>query len=251
PLPENGSAANGRYRNDYFGLSYPLPAGWIEQPAGPPPSDTGSYVLTQFAFFDDQKKVKANVLVTAQDVFFAIRPLADAKNAVASMHTAAAHKYQIEREPEVLTIADRPFSRFAYKSSVGGLHWRVLATDDRCHVLTFTLTGTDVAILDTAERAMSSLTLKPSAPPCVRDYATGAHLLAHTDPAFTTHRFNTIPVRITVDTKGRVKHVHVLSAFPEQADAILSALRTWRLEPYRVNGKASEVETGVVFGMPR
>jgi len=35
PVPEQGSIAAGRYRNAYFGLTYPIPAGWIEQPAGP------------------------------------------------------------------------------------------------------------------------------------------------------------------------------------------------------------------------
>ena len=42
PVPEQGNVAAGRYRNAYFNLSYPIPAGWTEQPAGPPPSETGS-----------------------------------------------------------------------------------------------------------------------------------------------------------------------------------------------------------------
>lgn len=42
PLPEEGRIGEGRYRNAYFGLTYPVPAGWIEQPAGqPPPSPCG------------------------------------------------------------------------------------------------------------------------------------------------------------------------------------------------------------------
>src|SRR5215470_1503229 len=67
PVPEGGGVADGRYRNAYFGLTYPIPAGWSEQPAGPPPSDGGSYVLTQFA------TTRAYVLVTAQDLFFSAR----------------------------------------------------------------------------------------------------------------------------------------------------------------------------------
>ena len=59
------------------------------------------------------------------------------------------------------------------------------------------------------------------------------------------------PVVSLVDTNGRVKHVHLLSAFPEQSQAILAALRTWRFKPYRLNGKAVAVETGLVFGVPR
>jgi hypothetical protein len=41
------------------------------------------------------------------------------------------------------------------------------------------------------------------------------------------------------------------SAFPEQSQAILGALRTWRFKPYREGGRAVAVETGIVFGMPR
>src|SRR4051794_13797697 len=76
PLPEQGKIDGGRYRNAYFGLSVPTPAGWTEQPAGPPPSDGGSYVLAQFA------AARANVLVSAQDLFFSALPLDGAKELV-------------------------------------------------------------------------------------------------------------------------------------------------------------------------
>src|ERR1044071_7945950 len=69
PVPEAGRITAAQYRNPYFGLTYPIPAGWTEQPAGPPPSDAGGYVLTQFASMDGQR-VKAHLLVTAQDLFF-------------------------------------------------------------------------------------------------------------------------------------------------------------------------------------
>ncbi len=47
------------------------------------------------------------------------------------------------------------------------------------------------------------------------------------------------------------RHAHLLSACPEQSQAILDALREWRFKPYVVGGKAVEVETGLVFGLPR
>lgn len=53
-----------------------------------------------------------------------------------------------------------------------------------------------------------------------------------------------------LDAEGKVKHAHLLSAFPEQSGPILSALREWRFEPYVVGGKAVEVETGLVLGRP-
>jgi protein TonB len=69
-------------------------------------------------------------------------------------------------------------------------------------------------------------------------------------PGF-AQRYNTIPVRVIIDAEGKVRHIHLLSAFPDQSQAILTALREWRFKPYMVDGKAVEVETGMVFGMPR
>lgn len=240
PLPEQGMVAGGRYRNAYFGLSYPIPAGWSEQPAGPPPSDGGSYVLAQFA------TDRANVLLTAQDLFFTPRPMAAANELVASMRQALAPDLEIEGGLDELMIGGRRFQRLAYGAPRVGLHWRVFSTDARCHALTFTFTGTDVAALDAAERAMSGISLDPAGPACVRGYA---EVVEKSEPAFTSHRHNTIPVRVIVDAKGRVKHVHLLSAFPDQSQAIIAALRTWRFKPYRRDGKAVPVETGLVFGM--
>src|SRR5436190_23356852 len=98
PVPEQGVVAGGRYRNAYFGLSYPIPAGWKEQPAGPPPSEGGSYVLAQFA------AARANVLVMAQDLFFSYRPVADAKELVAAAREGLEPQFEIEHEPEAVTI---------------------------------------------------------------------------------------------------------------------------------------------------
>lgn len=57
-----------------------------------------------------------------------------------------------------------------------------------------------------------------------------------------------MPVRIIIDRKGRVKHVHVLNAFHEQGRAITDALMQWTFKPFIHNGKPVEVETGVLFG---
>jgi hypothetical protein len=254
PLPEEGKVAGGRYSNAYFSLSYPIPAGWTEQPAGPPPSDGGSYILTQFAFWDSElQRVKAQVLVSAQDLFFSANPAPAARELMASLRRGVVPQYEIERGPEEVKIARRTFYRVAYGSPTVGLHWRVLSTDARCHALTFTFTGRDVAALDAAERAMGGISLpkESAAPLCVKGYAHGDNIVEKTDPYLATRRFNTIPVRVTIDVEGRVKHVHLLSAFPDQSDAIIAALRAWRLKPYLVDGKPAEIETDLVFGKSR
>jgi hypothetical protein len=55
-------------------------------------------------------------------------------------------------------------------------------------------------------------------------------------------------VRVIIDKEGRVKHIHFLSAFPDQAKAISDALEQWRFKPYLRAGKPVEVETGLMFG---
>lgn len=249
PVPEAGRIGGGRYRNAYFGLAYPIPAGWTEQPAGPPPSDAGGYVLTQFASLDGQR-VKAHVLVTAQDLFFIPFAAASAKDVAMKTRGVIAERYELEKGPDEVTIAGRTFQRLAYKASpASGLQWRMFTTEARCHALTFTFTGTDTKLLDEAEKVLSDLRIDNNAPACVNDYARD-HVVAKTTPQF-AQRYNTIPVRVIIDAEGKVRHIHLLSAFPEQSQAILTALRDWRFQPYMVDGKAAEVETGLVFGLPR
>jgi hypothetical protein len=47
--------------------------------------------------------------------------------------------------------------------------------------------------------------------------------------------------------EGAVKHVHVIRATDEQRKSIEGALRQWKFKPYRLDGRAVEIETGVVF----
>ncbi|MGA8806307.1 MAG: energy transducer TonB [Thermoanaerobaculia bacterium] len=253
PLPEQGTASSGSYLNRYFGLNYPVPTGWTKQADGPPPSDGGSFVLGQFAIYDDkQERVRANVLLTAQDLFFGPLAVSNGGDLVHALRDSLQSNFKLEPGPAEVTINGRTFTRLGYTAPVAGLHWRILSTDVRCHALRFTFTGTDTKLLDSAERALSKLELPaPSdeGPACIAGYASGENVLEKTEPRLANHRFNSIPVRILIDADGRVKHVHILSAFPEQADEILAAVKTWRFKPYLRDGKPAEVETGVVFGL--
>jgi len=86
-------------------------------------------------------------------------------------------------------------------------------------------------------------------PVCIKDYAREENMIARVNPIFTEHRFNPVPVRIVIDKEGKVKHLHFLSAFPDQAKVITDALGQWRFKPYRKAGEPIEVETGVLFGL--
>jgi hypothetical protein len=85
-------------------------------------------------------------------------------------------------------------------------------------------------------------------PVCIKDYADSGNLITRVDPVFTEHRFNAVPVRIIIDKEGKVKHIHFLSAFPDQAKAITDAFKQWKFKPYMRDRRPVEVETGIMFG---
>jgi hypothetical protein len=86
-----------------------------------------------------------------------------------------------------------------------------------------------------------------AAPVCIKDYATDATVLRRVEPRPAAPYFLRIPVRIVIGGDGKVTHVHVIRAFPEQKSNIEAALRRWEFKPYLLDGRAREVETGLVF----
>ncbi|HEV7426207.1 MAG TPA: energy transducer TonB [Thermoanaerobaculia bacterium] len=250
PIPEGGAVRKDLYRNDYFGLSYALPAGWFEKYNGPPPSDSGAYVLTLLRPGADYKgKSRGTLLITAQDMFFTPLPGQSAKETIEYTKKTLQADYKVEHEPSQVTVANHAFTRFDYNSPVAGLHWYVLATEIRCHTVRFVFTSPDPALLETLIKDFDALKVADAdAPVCVADYAEGANVTYKVDPVLTEQKFNAIPVRVIIGKSGKVEHVHVISAFPAQAKAITEALLQWRFKPYLRDGQGVEVETGILFG---
>jgi hypothetical protein len=260
PLPEEGRVARNVYQNRYLGLTYPLPPDWMEAVQGPPPSDRGGYVLAQLipaATF--KRPTKGTVLISAQDMFFVHAPAGNALEMIKFSKEHLQPYYEVERSPTEVTIAGHSFARFDYVSHVAQLHWYVLATQIRCHTIQFVFTGQDVEMLESLIGDMNRMTLPAEAgatsgrgggdsPVCVQNYALAKNIEYRTDPIFDVRRFNPVPVRIVIDKKGAVRHVHVISAFSDQATKITEALLQWKFKPYVQDGKAVEVETGIMFG---
>jgi hypothetical protein len=259
PLPEGGSITNGVFSNSYFGITYELPPDWTEKFKGPPPSDTGLYVLAQISPADTFKRLaRGSILITAQDMFFTPTPASDAVGLINYMKDHLQADYKVEVPPTQTKIAGHSFTFFAYWSPVAQLHWYVLATQIRCHALQIVMTGRDTELLDDLVQDMNKMQISGEAsttgvagaavPVCIKDYARGENIVARIDPIFTDHRFNPVPVRIIVDKGGKVKHIHFLSAFNDQAKAITDALGQWKFKPYQKHGQPVEVETGLMFG---
>jgi hypothetical protein len=258
-VPEHGMLTDHAYRNAYFDLEYSLSRDWTQRYDGPPPSDRGYYVLAQLEPPGTSQSSRGHVLIAAQDMFFALAP---ANNALELINYYKDHldvDYRIERAPAQARFASHSFVRFDYASPVAKLHWRVLATEIRCHIVQFIFTSSNVGQIDTLIENMKTIKLPKEAGPdsakgggakpvCIKDFASAENVIERTDPIFSEPRFNPVPVRIVIDAQGRVKHIHFLSAFPDQVKSISDALLQWRFKPYVLDGRSVEVETGMVFG---
>jgi hypothetical protein len=260
PLPEGGSVTNNVFSNQYFGMNYALPPDWTQKYEGPPPSDSGRYVLAQIRPADTYKGLaRGSILITAQDMFFAPQPAANALELINYIKDNLQADYKVELPTTELKVANHSFTFFAYGSPVAQLHWYLAATEIRCHAVEIVLTSRDPKLLETLLLDMNKMKLPDEASPtagtgggafpvCIKDYARDENLMARVDPLFTEHKFNPVPVRIIIDKRGTVKHIHFLSAFPDQAKAITDALRQWKFKPHLQDGYPVEVETGIMFG---
>ena len=129
----------------------------------------------------------------------------------------------------------------------------------RCHALQIVLSSRDTKLLENLIRDLNKMKLPTevnasagafggAVPVCLKDYARDDNLIAKVNPVFTEQKFNPVPVRIIIDKQGKIKHIHFLSAFPEQAKAITDALGQWKFKRYLRDGQPVEVETGIMFG---
>ena len=129
-------------------MTYALPPDWTEKYKGPPPSDGGRYVLAQLSPVDTFKGLaRGSILITAQDMFFTTLSASNATELIDYMKNNLQRDYQIVSQPKQIEIAGRFFTFFAYWSPVAQMHWYVLATQIRCHVVQIVLDSRDTKLL--------------------------------------------------------------------------------------------------------
>jgi hypothetical protein len=194
---------------------------------------------------------RGSILITAQDMFFSPLSATSALDLVDYSKDHLQVDYKVELPPSRTRIANQPFTFFAYWSPVSEMHWYVLAADIRCHAVQIVLTSRDTKLLESLVADLNKFEIakdRSLEPVCLKDYAREENLITRADPVFTQHKFNAVPVRIVIDKEGNVKHIHFLSAFPDQAKAITDAMAHWKFKRYMRNGQPLEVETGIMFG---
>jgi len=246
--PEDGAVRDGVYENAYFGLSLPLAQGWVKGLDGPLPSTRGYYVLANLT---PAEVPTATMLIAAQDLFFEPTPVANAAEAVQRFAVSAgpASGLTLSEPPRQVMIADIVFSRVDYEGA--GLYHTLLATDRRCHVLSFALTARDPQALDRLARSLDDArwtsTADEAVPLCVREQP-AAERRARALSAALAPSGEPVPVRLIIAADGRVRHVHVISAPQATAELLTLTLARWAFDPYLSNGQPIAIETGVTIG---
>jgi hypothetical protein len=246
--PEQGTVRDGAYVNAYFGLAYALAPGWAKGLDGPPPSNAGLYVLSSF---DGPGEARPSMLIVAQDLFFSPKQFASVEDAANDLRVSIGTipGMTIDPAPADVRTAGHEFLSVSYHA--GGIYRVWLATELRCHLLTFNVTSTDETTARIIALSLADMSLLPatdaSLPVCIKGYVTLQTLIHRVDPAPVGPAFMKLPVRFIIGRDGHVRHVHVIDAFPEQRRAIEEALMQWRFRPYEVRGRPAEVETGFLF----
>jgi hypothetical protein len=250
PLPQEGTVENGIYANKYFHLSYPLPPGWKGGPGGPRPSFSANYVLGTWVPADGPT---GTIMIAAQDTFFVPKALRDTMPAAHELSRAMAELpgMTIDRQPEEATISGLPFSRVDYSGV--GLFRSAWTTQIRCHLVSFNLMANTPEQLDFLRLSLNKFVYagdkaaESPDPTCIDNYATAENIVAKVDPEIAPPTFTPIPLRIVVSADGSVKHVHVIRASAQQRNNIEKALAQWKFKPHAINGRADEIETGLLI----
>jgi hypothetical protein len=242
--------ADGSYTNEYFRMAYRLPSGWGKDFDGPAPSYAGYYVLTALT---GEGARPGTMLIAAQDRFFGAAPAASSAELASHLHHRISEidGMSIDHDPLEKMIAGRRFVRLDFSGI--GLFRTTLVTESRCHFVGFNITTSDAAVLPDLVRSLNDLSLgEPtgagdSIPVCVKDYVTPERVRFRVEPTPAAPKFTAVPVRIIVGTDGRLRHIHVIRGSAEQRTSIIAALTQWRFEPPVINGRPTEVETGITF----
>jgi hypothetical protein len=194
-----------------------------------------------------------SILIAAQDTFFADKTFSDPMTMAHehSRNMAALPGMTVDRQPEEVTIAGRPFSRFDFSGV--GLFRSTWTTQIRCHLVIFSLVANNIErladltlSLDRIAYARNRAAENPD-PVCMRNYAGEENLLTRVNPEAIGPTFMPIPIRIIIGTDGSVNHVHVIRATIEQRNSIEKALGQWKFRPHEIGGRPAEIETGVLI----
>jgi hypothetical protein len=258
PEPEDGQISNDVYVSDYFQLRFPLLAGFVEDMKGAVPSNAGHYSLVAIRGPATPGDKNSYAYIEAEDMFFShypIRGLADF--AQRRENQVVNSLYEIDNPSRPIQLRGHQWMRLDYNGS--GIYRTSFFTIIRCHAVTIDFSSPFPKVLRRLDDSMANLSLSGTgdlasggafAPVCIKGYASNDTVLHQVTPVMVGVHGTRVPARFVIDTNGKVKHIHVINAMPDQARSVEEALSQWVFKPYVLNGQAVEVETGLLFTFP-
>ena len=150
---------NGVFQDDYFGLRYPLPSGWVEDLKGPEPSASGYYSL---AALKPEGELVATMQISAQDDFFAAEKTTDAIDAIGFLNRMKQGLDASLSAPHAVAavkLGGLDFARLDYSGA--GLNHVVFATKIRCHTLIFAITASREAAAEMLVESLKKTSFAP------------------------------------------------------------------------------------------
>jgi hypothetical protein len=253
--PEDATVKNGVFQDDYFGVRYSLPSGWVEDLKGPEPSASGYYSL---AALKPEGELVATMQISAQDDFFADEKTTDAIGFLNGMKQGLDASLSAPHAVTSVKLGGLDFARLDYSGA--GLNHVVFAAKIRCHTLIFSITASRDAAAEMLVESLKKISFAQADqavsservgwPICIPEHAYRDYITHRVDPVMTGPRYASVPVRFIVGADGKLEHVHAISGFPEQMKSVTDALVKWEFKPYIVNGQAVEIETGLLFQFP-
>ncbi|MGB9245374.1 MAG: energy transducer TonB [Candidatus Acidiferrales bacterium] len=253
--PEDATVKNGVFQDDYFGVRYSLPPGWVEDLKGPEPSASGYYSL---AALKPEGELVATMQISAQDDFFAAEKTTDAIGFLNQMKQGLDASLSAPHAVTSVKLGGVDFARLDYSGA--GLNHVVFAAKIRCHTLIFSITASRDAAAEMVVESLKKISFaqadravspeRVNWPVCIPEHAYRDYITHRVDPVMTGPRYASVPVRFIVGADGKLEHVHAISGFPEQMKSVTDALAKWEFKPYVINGQAVEIETGLLFQFP-
>jgi hypothetical protein len=253
--PESATVKNGVFQDDYFGLRYPLPSGWVEDLKGPEPSASGYYSL---AALKPEGELVATMQISAQDDFFAVEKTTDAIGFLNRMKQGLDASLSAPHALAPVKLGGLDFARLDYSGA--GLSHVVFAAKLRCHTLIFSITASRETTAEMLVESLKKISFTQADragssawggwPICVPERAYRDYVTHRVDPVMTGPRYASVPVRLIIGPDGKLEHVHAISGFPEQVKSVTDAVAKWEFKPYVANGQPVEVETGLLFQLP-
>ena len=158
--PEDGAVKNGVFEDDYFGLRYPLPSGWVEDLKGPEASASGYYSL---AALKPEGELVATMQISAQDNFFAPEPMKDATGFLNAMKKGLDASLSAPNAVARVKLGGMDFARLDYSGA--GLSHMVFATEIRCHTLIFSITASREAAAEMLVESLRKLSFTQRSKP--------------------------------------------------------------------------------------